>query len=303
VARRGDSTVQSSLDGARGDRSIMDPDVGALETPRDRPSRFGRTILYLAGQLLLFMAAFQTYKTVRRSMAQRAESVAYDHALQILRWEERLGIDVELRLQQKIIEHDWMFGFFNRYYMAMMWMFYACCLVAIVRSPGHYRYLRRVFFCSMVLALPWFYLYPLAPPRFMGEYGFSFIDSQAVYGPLYFSGTSPVRANQFAAMPSMHCGWTLIGAAMLAYALPRRRLGLILGAVYAAVMFLTVVVTGHHYLLDIAGGLVTAGGAFLLAWVVPKFLPQARWRRVTARRPPAELDGSGQRWGTRPVET
>ena len=224
------------------------------------------------------MAAFQAYKTVRRGMAQRAESIAYDHALQILRWEERLGIDLELRVQQRIVEHDWLFWFFNRYYMAMMWMFYACCVVAILRAPAHYPYLRRVFLCSMLLALPWFYLYPLAPPRFMGEYGYPFLDSQAVYGPNYFSGRSPVTANQFAAMPSMHCGWTTIGAAMLAYALPRRHLGLILGATYAAVMFLTVVVTGHHYFLDIAGGLVTAGGAFALAWMIPHVL-QLAWRR------------------------
>jgi membrane-associated phospholipid phosphatase len=118
----------------------------------------------------------------------------------------------------------------------------------------------------------------------MGEYGYPFIDSQAVSGPNYFSGTSPVAANQFAAMPSMHCGWTLIGATMLACALPRRHLGLILGAIYTAVMFLTVIVTGHHYFLDIAGGLVTAGGAFVLARMIPRVLPRAWWRREPADR-------------------
>ena len=90
-------------------------------------------------------------------------------------------------------------------------------------APARYRFLRRVFLCSMLLALPWFYLYPLAPPRFMAEYGYPFIDSQAVYGPNYFSGRSPVQANQFAAMPSMHCGWTVIGARCWPHALPRRK--------------------------------------------------------------------------------
>jgi membrane-associated phospholipid phosphatase len=261
----------------------MDVDSTATASQLSPRRNLGRTALYVAGQILLFMAAFQAYKTVRRSVAQRAESVAYDHALQILRWEERLALDVELRVQQRIVEHAWLFGFFNRYYMAMMWMFYACCVVLILRAPRHYPYLRRVFLCSMLLALPWFYLYPLAPPRFMAEYGYPFIDSQAVYGPNYFSGKSPVAANQFAAMPSMHCGWTLIGAAMLAYAVPRRHLGLILGAIYLAVMFLTVVVTGHHYVLDIAGGLVTAGGAFGLAWLLPQVMSLAWWRGGTDR--------------------
>jgi membrane-associated phospholipid phosphatase len=224
------------------------------------------------------MAAFQAYKMVRRSFIQRAEGVAYDNALQILRWEAWLGIDVELKVQQTIIEHNWMFWFFNRYYMYFMWMFYVCAVVAMLLAPARYPYLRRVFLCSMLLALPWFALYPLAPPRFMGDYGYSFIDSQAVYGPLYFSGTGLVKANQFAAMPSMHCGWTFIGAVMLAHALPWKRIGLWIGSVYLALMFLTVVVTGHHYILDIAGGLITAGGAFLLARLLPAEIPWP-WRQ------------------------
>jgi membrane-associated phospholipid phosphatase len=229
------------------------------------------------------MVAFQTYKMVRRTFVQRAQEVAYDNALQILRWEAWLGIDVELDLQRRIIEHDWLFWFFNRYYMYFMWMFYACAAAAMLLAPVRYRHLRRVFLLSMLLALPWFALYPLAPPRFMGEYGYPFIDSQAVYGPRYFSGKGLVAANQFAAMPSMHCGWTFIGAVMLAYALPRWRIGLILGATYLAVMFLTVVVTGHHYILDIVGGLLTAGAAFLVARLLPEEIPWP-WRRWQARR-------------------
>jgi hypothetical protein len=60
---------------------------------------------------------------------------------------------------------------------------------------------------------------------------------------------------------------------MLAHALPWKRLGLWLGAGYLALMFLTVVVTGHHYILDIAGGLITAGVAFLVARLLPEELP------------------------------
>lgn len=242
--------------------------------PDESSARWRRVLwlgLRIVGQFLLFMACFQAYKMVRRSFIQRAEGVAYHHALDILRWEDRLGIDIELRLQRWVIDHDWLFAFFNRYYMAFMWMFYSCALTALLLAPARYPYFRRVFLCSMLLALPWFYFYPLAPPRFMGPYGYPFIDSQAVYGPHYFEGRAAVQANQFAAMPSMHCGWTFIGAVMLAYALPWKRIGVWIGAVYFLLMSLTVMVTGHHYILDIAGGLVTAGAAFLLAWWLPRW--------------------------------
>ena len=247
------------------------------------PRRLGRRVLgavvLVAGQIALLMVAFQAYRLVRRTVIQRPQEVAYDHALQILRWEKWLGIDVELDLQRRIVEHDWMFWFFNRYYMGFMWMLYACAAAAMLLAPARYRYLRRVFLLSMLLALPWFALYPLAPPRFMAEYGYPFIDSRAVYGPQYGS-SKLVMANQFAAMPSMHCGWTFVGAVMLAYAFPRRRIGLFLGATYLALMCLTVVVTGHHYILDIVGGLATAGAAFLVARRLPEDLPWPwRWRR------------------------
>jgi len=240
--------------------------------------RVAGAVLLIVSQIALFMVLFQAYKLVRKAFIQRAESVAYDHALQILRWEERWRLDFELDMQRRVLEHDWAIWFFNRYYTYFMWAFYACAIVAMLLTPVHYRRLRRVFIASMVLALPWFALYPLAPPRFMSEYGYPFVDTLAVYGPNYFSDSGLVQANQFAAMPSMHCGWTFIGCVMLAYAVPWKRLGLIVGATHSALMWVTVIVTGNHYVLDTVGGLLVAGLAFGVARSMPDELPWP-WRR------------------------
>ena len=113
-------------------------------------------VVFVAGQIALLMIAFQVYRLVRRIVLQQPQEVAFDHALQILRWEKWLGIDVELDLQRRIVEHDWMFWFFNRYYMGFMWLFYACAAAAMLLAPARYRYLRRAFLLSMLLALPWF---------------------------------------------------------------------------------------------------------------------------------------------------
>jgi membrane-associated phospholipid phosphatase len=56
-------------------------------------------------------------------------------------------------------------------------------------------------------------------------------------------------------MPSMHFGWTaLVGLIIFRTGRPALR---ILGVVYPALMFIAVIVTGNHYVVDpIAGGLV-----------------------------------------------
>ena len=97
-------------------------------------------------------------------------------------------------------------------------MFYACCAAALLFGPVQFRFWRRAFLFSMLLALPWYAIYPLAPPRFMPQYGFR--DTLMEFGPKYFSSDGLVSANQYAAMPSMHIGWTTIAALMLATCVP-----------------------------------------------------------------------------------
>ncbi|MDQ3044535.1 MAG: phosphatase PAP2 family protein [Chloroflexota bacterium] len=232
------------------------------------------TAFFVVSQLALFFLLFQLYKIVRKTFIQRDATGAFDHALQIIRFQGRLGLNFELDLQRWVISQgEWLIWFFNRYYAYFMWAFYACAVVAMLLSPVAYRRWRRVFFLSMLLALPWYALYPLAPPRFMAPYGYPFIDTLAVYGPNYFSDTGIVQANRYAAMPSMHIGWTIIGACMLAAALPRWRLGALLGGLHVLLMSLTVMITGNHFVLDIVGGLLVVVASIGVAHLLPRTLP------------------------------
>jgi hypothetical protein len=233
---------------------------------------------FVISQLVLFFLLFQLYKIVRKTFIQQDATVAFDHALQIIRLQGKLGLNFELALQRWVLaQGDWLIWFFNRYYAYFMWAFYACAALAMPLSPLAYRRLRRVFFLSMLLALPWYAFYPLAPPRFMEPYGYPFIDTLAVYGPNYFSETGIVQANRYAAMPSMHFGWTVIGAFMLAAALPRWRSGALLGTLHVVLMSLTVMITGNHFVLDIAGGLLVVAASFAAARLLPRTLPLP-WR-------------------------
>ncbi len=128
----------------------------------------------------------------------------------------------------------------------------------------------------MVVALPWYAIYPLAPPRFMEPYGWPFVDTLAVYGPNYFSESGIVTANRFAAMPSMHCGWSMVAGIMIAHALPWRRVGIAVGVFLALLVSATVIVTGNHYWLDVIGGWLVVAVSLLINRWLPFPLP-IRW--------------------------
>jgi hypothetical protein len=235
-------------------------------------THFGRVVATIILNIGAFMILFQAYKVVRKTFVQRAEAVGFAHAEQIIDWERRLHIFVEPDLQGWLLRHEALIRPFNRYYAAFMWLFYLCCVAGIVLAPVPYRRLRRAFLLSMVIALPWYALYPLAPPRFMPEYGF--VDTVSAYGPYYFKDNGFVKANHYAAMPSMHVGWTTIGAFMLAAAIPYKRIGMILGTLHVAMMSLTVIVTANHFVLDIVGGWLVVATAFGAARLLPA---EVRW--------------------------
>jgi membrane-associated phospholipid phosphatase len=259
----------------------------ALDVPDKRLSlhRFWRRLLGFLLNIGLFMVLFQAYKLVRRSFIQRGETLGYDHAEQILRLENRLHVGFELDLQRWVLSYgDWFVRTFNLYYFYFMPLFYVCCGLSILFAPVQWRFWRNVFLSSMMLALPWYALYPLAPPRFMTDYGF--IDTSQVFGPNYFASNGAIQANRYAAMPSMHVGWSTIGALMLIACLPRIRgfpIGVIPAVFHVTMMTMTVMITGNHYFLDAVAGWIIVALSILMAWKVFDRLPFGlpRWLNPT----------------------
>ena len=235
----------------------------------------GRVVLHVG----LIYVVLQAYSWLRKTFFLRAEAVAFDHARQIIDLEAAVGLPVrriELALQARVLEHDWLIDFFNVYYRQMKLGIYLSAALAVLLAPGGFRRVRRLFFLATLIALPWYTIYPLAPPRFMNQYGYPFVDTLAVYAGKVSSSGGMAGANQFAAMPSMHIGWSVIAACWLAVALPRWRLGAILGVVHVVLMSLAVMATGNHYWLDIAGGLAVFAAALALDRLLPGRTP---WRR------------------------
>ena len=74
-------------------------------------------------------------------------------------------------------------------------------------------------------------------------------------------------SNQYAAMPSMHIGWSTWCALVLAPLIRRRWLRALIIA-YPVLTLFDIIVTGNHYWIDGLGGLVTLGVGYLLARVL-----------------------------------
>ena len=70
-----------------------------------------------------------------------------------------------------------------------------------------YRELRMLLFVSLAIAVVFYVLYPTAPPRLVPSLGIADTDGPAGHDTGSFAG---IRFNPYAAMPSMHVGWSLL---------------------------------------------------------------------------------------------
>ncbi|RAY13259.1 PAP2 family protein [Actinomadura craniellae] len=219
-------------------------------------------------EILLIAAFYIAYSLIRVAINRMGTSSAFGHAHQILALERSVGIDVELGLNQALLGMPWLARGANLFYATAHFAVTLALLVWVHRHrPAHYRWLRTALMAATALALLGFWLYPLAPPRFLSGEGY--VDPVVVLHSvgLYSSDASGALANQYAAMPSMHAGWALWCGLVLVL-LAGRRWVKVLGALYPVVTVLVILSTANHYVLDAAAGFALVGlaliGAFLL---------------------------------------
>lgn len=123
------------------------------------------------------------------------------------------------------------------------------------------------FFIVNCIGFVIYYLYPAAPPWYYAIYGPELITSTKSYaagllrfdqyfGVNLFSGLYAKGSNVFAAMPSLHASYPLIG---LYYTLkqPRRWMRIVFAVVMIGIWFSAIYLT-HHYVLDVLAG-ITCG--------------------------------------------
>ncbi|MYW64474.1 DUF2029 domain-containing protein [Streptomyces sp. SID8379] len=243
-------------------------------------------------ELLLIRVGYSAYQQVRLAATggtiSGGRATAEAHGHQVHSIEKFLHLDIEHWVNHAVVQHaTWLKDFFNFYYTSFHFVVPLSLLAYMyVRRPADYRWARSALGFATLLALIGFWAYPLAPPRLMP--GLGFIDT--VHGAQDFSkpnyGTLTQLTNQYAAMPSLHFGWSL-WCGIVIVVLARRKWVKALGLIHPLCTVSAIVATGNHWILDAVGGATVVGIGFFLTYA----LQGPRVRTVTAAAAQAEPDG------------
>jgi membrane-associated phospholipid phosphatase len=103
-------------------------------------------------------------------------------------------------------------------------------------------------------------LLPTAPPRLVEGLGIADTVGLAGHDSGSFAG---IKFNPYAAMPSMHVGWSLL-IGLIGFRVARRPLLKAVFVLHPILMAITVTATGNHYFLDSIVGILVALSAVAL---------------------------------------
>ncbi|WP_329561329.1 phosphatase PAP2 family protein [Streptomyces uncialis] len=242
-------------------------------------------------EILLIAVSYWTYSLVRNAVPeQKAQAMA--NAEWIWDVQASMGLAFEKSVNHAVESVTWLIVGMNYYYATLHFIVTLGVLVWLFRShPGRYAATRTVLFATTGVALLGYYLYPLAPPRLMT--GGGFIDTVLVHetwGSMA-SGDLKNMSNQYAAMPSMHIGWSL-WCGLTIFFLAKVPWAKVLGLLYPVVTLVVIVATANHFWLDAVGGMVCLafGYAVARAWYgewpsrLPREVLPAGGGSVVARR-------------------
>ncbi|MFG2663548.1 phosphatase PAP2 family protein [Streptomyces sp. NPDC048387] len=206
-------------------------------------------------EVLLIGISYWTYSLIRNAVPEQ-KAAALANADWIWSVERGLGIAVEHSVNQAVNSVTWLVVGMNYYYATLHFIVTIGVLVWIYRfHPGRYAATRLVLFATTGVALLGYYFFPLAPPRLMN--GQPFVDTVLVHhtwGSMA-SGNLKHMSNQYAAMPSMHIGWSL-WCGLTIFAVASAPWARILGLLYPAATLVVIVSTANHFWLDALGGML-----------------------------------------------
>ncbi|MGW0532905.1 phosphatase PAP2 family protein [Streptomyces sp. NPDC003032] len=264
--------ADSPIAGEEDARNGRNP-VRRLRTPR-RPR--------LWFEILLIAVSYWTYSLIRNAVPEQ-KAQALRNADWIWRVEQDLGIAVERSVNHAVDSVTWLIVGMNYYYATLHFVVTLGVLVWLFKwHPGRYAATRLVLFATTAVALVGYYLYPLAPPRLMN--GTTFIDTVLVHhtwGSMA-SGDLKNMSNQYAAMPSMHIGWSL-WCGLTIFALASAPWARILGLLYPTATLVVIVATANHFWLDAVGGMICLAFGFAVTRFWYGDLPYALPREVAVR--------------------
>ena len=218
-------------------------------------------------EITLFLVVYTAYSLTQDALPDR-QLLAFHNTYNIIELETRLKIFRELSIQSWFLRSDFLVQLVNAQYTLLFFpVLISFGFWAYKYHRQHYLLVRNAIFISAIIAFPCFAFYPVAPPRLLSNLGF--IDTLARYMNIKTSSMPTHMVNQYAAMPSLHMCWALligIGIVRIAKTWWLKAVGILL----PLLMFVTIVATANHLILDAIVGASVAGLSYALALLLPK---------------------------------
>ncbi|NKB41376.1 MAG: hypothetical protein GKR86_10090 [Ilumatobacter sp.] len=268
----------------------------------ETPERVHR--LHWWKEALIVVAFYLVYSWIRNRFgsnqiaADGVPEAAFHNAEDIIRFERALGLFHEESLQEVFLAQTWFIQFWNVYYgTAHFFVTLAVFILLFFKRADVFPQWRNTLAAMTALAILGFAFFPLMPPRlldqpcptgdnlefggaciaselrsgkektFTGDNGFGFVDTLSVYGGPWRFDSDEVASisNQYAAMPSLHIGWST-WCALAVWPLLRRRWTKVAVLLYPAATLFCIIITANHFWLDGIGGLIVFAVGALIGW-------------------------------------
>lgn len=253
--------------------------------------------VYWWKEALIVVAFYMLYSWTRNRFGSNAVEPgelpveAFRNAERVIRLERFIGLYHEVSIQELFLGQRAFIQFWNTYYgTAHFIVTLAVFALLFWKRPGVFPVWRNSLAIMTGLAIIGFALFPLMPPRLLdepcNEYGgqciesdlrgqsgtFGYVDTLVEYGgPWSFdSDTMKDISNQYAAMPSMHIGWST-WCAVAMWPLLRRRWQRAVVFLYPLATLFCIIVTANHYWIDGVGGLLCFGVGTLVGWSIHRW--------------------------------
>ena len=219
-------------------------------------------------ELLIIVLIYGAYRLASGAIPNR-EDIAIQNAYSVVDAERFLRLFVERNFQSLFLGNAFLVGLVNLLYTVCYYpALFLFGIWAFRRHREQYYIVRNVFVVSAIIAFVCFASFPTAPPRMLSELGF--VDTMKQQGGVdYSSSAARALSNPYAAMPSLNLGWTLMIGIATVY-IARFWWLKVVGALVPFGMFVAIVATGNHFILDAIAGAVVIGLAYGLVRLFPR---------------------------------
>ena len=264
------------------------------DTAPASPLRWWKEMLIAGGFYLVYTAVRNQFG----SGGVGDRDIALNHAKAIIHIERSVGLWFEPQLQKWYLDlpYEGFIRVWNIYYGSLHFIVTIGVLVlAFRRIPFRYPYYRTMLAGATALAIVGFATFSLMPPRLLDEstsefggcyqkvecHQYGFVDTLAVHGGLWEFGSGGMAkvSNQYAAMPSLHFGWSS-WCAITFMACYRGRRWRWWALAYPAATLFCILITANHFWFDALGGVAVLIGGWAIAELFDRTKTWWRARRV-----------------------